>query len=107
MSREKLAGMITAFASDPTYKSFPSLRAMIAVQVNNRMGKLEEVERVEIYKLISSEDQTTFKASLDLAGKMHSRAYPKGGDSEDIFKKMKERRAKLEAAQNEPKPTEA
>jgi hypothetical protein len=39
MSREKLAGMVTAFASDQTYKSFPSLRAMIAVQVKNKMGK--------------------------------------------------------------------
>ncbi len=107
MSREKLAGMVAAFASDPTYKSFPSLRAMIAIQVKNKMGKLEEAERVEIYKLISPDHQTIFKDSLALADKIHSRAYPKGDDAEDIFKKMRERRAKLEAAQNEPKPAKA
>jgi hypothetical protein len=101
MSREKLAGMVTAFASDPTYKSFPSLRAMIAIQVKNKMGKIEEAERIEIYKLIPLEHQTIFKASLDLADKIHSQTYPKGGGEEDIFKKMKERRAKLEAEKNE------
>jgi hypothetical protein len=41
MSREKLSDMVTSFATDPTYESFPSLRAMIAIQVKNKMGKLE------------------------------------------------------------------
>jgi hypothetical protein len=100
MSREKLAGMVTAFASDQTYKSFPSLRAMIAVQVKNRMGKLEPEEKVEVWKLILPEHQAVFKESLALADKIHSLAYPKGDDGEDVIEKIKKRRAK-EAAQNE------
>lgn len=100
---QKLAGMVTEFATDPNYKNLSSLRAMIAAQVKNRMGKLEPEEKVEVWKLISPEHQAIFKECLALADKIHSQAYPKG-EEEDIFKKMKERRAKLEAAQNESKP---
>lgn len=100
---QKLAGMVTEFASDKTYENLPSLRAMIAVQVKNRMGKLEPEEKVEVWKLISPEHQKVFKESLALADKIHSLAYPKGDDGEDVIEKIKKRRAK-EAAQNEPKP---
>jgi hypothetical protein len=98
MSREKLADMVTAFASDSTYKSFPSLRAMIAVQVKNRMGKLEPEEKVEVWKLILPEHQAVFKESLALADQVNTRTYPKS--EEDPLKKMEERRAK-EALENE------
>lgn len=100
---QKLAGMVTAFASDTTYENLPTSRAMIAVQVKNRMGKLEPEEKVEVWKLISPEHQAIFKEYLALADQINAKAYPKG-EEEDIFKKMKERRAKLEAAQNESEP---
>jgi hypothetical protein len=99
----ELAGMVAEFASDPTYENLPTSRAMIAVQVKNRMGKLEPEEKVEVWKLISPEHQAIFKEYLALADKIHSLAYPKGDDGEDVVEKIKKRRAK-ESAQNESEP---
>jgi hypothetical protein len=103
---QKLAGMVTEFASDTTYENLPTSRAMIAVQVKNRMGKLEPEEKVEVWKLILPEHQAVFKESLALADKIHSLAYPKGDDGEDVIEKIKKRRAK-EAAQNESESAKA
>lgn len=94
---QKLAGMVTEFASDKTYENLPSLRAMIAAQVKKRMGDLMPEEKIEVWKLISPEHQKVFKESLALADQVNTRTYPKS--EEDPLKKMEERRAK-EAAQN-------
>lgn len=103
VDRQKLADMVTEFATDETYESFPSLRAMIAAQVSNKIGKLADAERIEVWKLISPEHQATFKKYLAIAEEVDAKTYPKQEKIEDIFERIKARNA-LKVPKNEPEP---
>jgi hypothetical protein len=76
MDTQDAADLIATFAQDPTYESFPSLRAMAAVQLKNKLGELTQKEKAAIWALLPPEQQQAFKESLALHDAIDERMYP-------------------------------
>jgi hypothetical protein len=75
METQAAADLIAEFATDPTYESFPSLRAMMAVQVKNKLGELTPEQKAAIWALLPPEQQQAFKESLAIHDAIDERMY--------------------------------
>jgi hypothetical protein len=88
METKAAADLIAEFATDPTYESFPSLRAMMAVQVKNKLGELTPEQKAAIWALLPPEQQQAFKESLAIHDAIDERMYyqERARDSESLPK---------------------
>lgn len=76
MPPQAAAALISQFATDATYSAFPSLRAMVAVQLKNKLGELTSEQKAAIWRLLPPKHQKAFKDALAIAESIDRATYP-------------------------------